>query len=132
LISAVRERGLQDTEFGKHDEEVASWALQITAAAAPGSSGSPILRGDGQVVGVLVGNLRPLEGVHFGIAVAKVQSLLSSAAADTQPLTSVSGARSIRTNLLISGAFFAGLALVWVLSSHLHRRFQTRLRPVKH
>lgn len=132
LISAVRERGLQDTEFGKDDEEVASWALQITAAAAPGSSGSPILRGNGEVVGVLVGNLRPLEGVHFGIAVAKVQSLLSSAAADTQSLTSASGARSVQTNLLISAAFFAGLGLVWVLSSHVLRRLQARAGVVKH
>ena len=131
LVSAVRERGLQDTPFGKYDEDVASWALQITAAAAPGSSGSPILRGNGEVVGVLVGNLRPLEGVHFGIAVAKVQSLLS-AAVHAEPLNSATGARSVRTNLLISALFFAGLGLVWVVGGYVQRRFRARPRLGQH
>jgi hypothetical protein len=99
-----------------------SWTLQFTAAAAPGSSGSPILRADGSVVGVLVGHLEQLDGAHFGIGVERLRPLLHSAPASVQPLNAATGVRSVRTNLMISGAVFLGAALIWVTASKMFNR----------
>lgn len=129
IVSAVRERGIERKPYR---DAMASWSLQVTAAAAPGSSGSPILRDNGDVVGVVVGYLGGLEGVHFGIAVSEVQRLVASAPAQPQQLASATGVRSVQTNLLISAAFFAGVVLLWVVGSHVHRLVQARSLQAKH
>jgi S1-C subfamily serine protease len=128
VVSAVRENGIEKTA---HRDAQASWGLQFTAAAAPGSSGSPILRVDGEVVGVLVGHIGGMDGAHFGILVSRVQRLLGSAPEVVKPLAAATGARSTKTNLIISGVFFTGLALVWLAASHLHRFIQKRRAPVQ-
>lgn len=124
IISAVRERGVEKTS---HREGQASWGLQITAAASHGSSGSPVLRtSSAEVVGVLVGGLSGLEGQKFAIPVSHLHSLLAKAPAQPLELNSATGARSVQTNLMISGAFLAGVALLWVAGTHLHQRRQAR------
>jgi S1-C subfamily serine protease len=124
IVSAVREQGVYSKQFA--DEELKSWALQITAAAAPGSSGSPILRGNGEVVGVLAGHLDGLSGAHFGIAVEKLRRLAASAPARPRPLQAATGVRSLRNNLLISGGLFAFVAAVWVTVAQLQNRRSRR------
>jgi S1-C subfamily serine protease len=116
IVSAVREHGIESKDFG---DGVASWSLQITAAAAPGSSGGPILRANGEVIGVLVGALGGMEGVHFGIAVEKLRLVAASAPSQLRPLNAASGVRSVRTNLLFSAAGLGALAVVWVAASKL-------------
>jgi S1-C subfamily serine protease len=131
VVSAVREKGLQGSKHFAEVKELANWGLQFTAAAAPGSSGSPILRGNGEVVGVVVGQLNDFQQAHFGIVVAKVQTILGSAPKEPRELTSATGARSVKTNLLISGAFFAGLLAMGLLGSQV-QRWRGRPKPLKH
>jgi S1-C subfamily serine protease len=130
VVSAVRDQGLQGKEFDDSPELV-NWGLQFTAAAAPGSSGSPILRGNGEVVGVLVGHLAAFQGAHFGILVAKVRIVLGSAPKEPRELGSATGARTVQKNLLISGAFFFGLAAIWLIGAQVQRR-RSRPKPLKH
>lgn len=118
IVSALQRSGLDDARFR---EALPGWALRITAPSEPGSSGSPILRGNGEVVGVLVGHTDAFKGIFFGIPVAKLQELLGKASAEPQELTSVTGGRSVQKNLAISGAFFVGLALLWMVGSRLQR-----------
>jgi S1-C subfamily serine protease len=131
VVSAVREQGLQGSKQFADVKELASWGLQFTAAAAPGSSGSPILRGNGEVVGVVVGQLNEFQQAHFGIVVAKVQTILGSAPKEPRELSAATGARSVKTNLFISGAFFSGLAAIWLVGSMV-LRWRGRPKPLKH
>ena len=131
VVSAVREQGLQGSKQFADVKELASWGLQFTAAAAPGSSGSPILRGKGEVVGVVVGQLNEFQQAHFGIVVAKVQTILGSAPKEPRELSAATGARSVKTNLFISGAFFSGLAAIWLVGSMV-LRWRGRPKPLKH
>lgn len=126
IVAAVREQGVHSGRFT--DEDLRSWGLQITAAAAPGSSGSPILRTDGEVVGVMVGSLTRMEGAHFGIPVALLRRLSAASSKQLRPLNDATGVRSRRTNLYISGGLFAFVAVVWVLVAKLQRRPPARDR----
>jgi len=123
IVSALQLQGIREELAG---EDLPGWALRITATSEPGSSGSPILRGSGEVVGVLVGDLSAFKGIRFGIPVSKLQALQAKAQAPPQELTHVTGGRSVRKNLLISGAFLLGLALFWVAGSALHGRLRAR------
>ncbi len=126
IISAVREQGIDRPEY---HEDMKSWTLQFTAAAAHGSSGSPILRTNGEVVGVAVGII---DGLEFGIAVDELRRLAASAPAKPQTFGEVLGARSVTRNLLISGAFFASLAVLWVGVSRISKLRQRARRGSRH
>jgi S1-C subfamily serine protease len=121
IVSSLQREGLKDERLS---EELPGWALRITAPSEPGSSGSPILRNNGEVVGVLVGDTSMFRGIFFGIPVAKLRGLLGKASPEPQELTSVTGGRSVSKNLAISAAFFVGLVLLWVVGSRLQRRGQ--------
>jgi S1-C subfamily serine protease len=121
IVGALRQDGFQQ-RGGSRREERLSWTMQISAAVSPGSSGSPILRGNGEVVGVVVGTVLGLDGMHFGIEVAELKGLLAQAPAAPRPLASATGARSKRTNLILSGVLFGAVALVWLLVARLTRR----------
>lgn len=125
IVSAVRDRGLDRPGEPEH-EQVASWSLQITAAISPGSSGSPILRDNGQVVGVAVGTMLGLDGMHFGIAVEKLRRIAAAAPPRPRPLATATGVRSVGTNLMISGGVLAGVVAVWVAVSKIHARSRAK------
>ncbi len=87
--------------------------LQITAAISPGSSGSPVMKLDGEVIGVAVSQVLNGQNLNFAVPVAAVHALMERAGPETAPtpLGSVSGSSrsSYLRNLLISAFFFAAL-----------------------
>jgi S1-C subfamily serine protease len=121
IVGALRQDGFQQRGRAPSEDRM-SWTMQISAAVSPGSSGSPILRGSGEVVGVVVGTVLGLDGMHFGIEVSELKSLLSQAPAAPRALASATGARSKRTNLILSGVLFGAVALLWVLVARLTKR----------
>jgi S1-C subfamily serine protease len=124
IVSAVREHG---TKTAAHKDGVESWGLQITATIASGSSGSPIMNAEGEVVGLAVGQMWGTS-IHFGVPVARLSALVPKASGALLPLKTSTRPRSVRTNLLISAGVFGGLALAgWLLSlRHRHREVQPR------
>lgn len=110
IVSAIR----QTSELDHHDQD-ASPLLQITAAISPGSSGSPVMKLNGEVVGVVVSQYRFGQSLNFAVPVVALHELLARIEPDAPalPLSSVAGtSRShyIR-NLLISAVFFGLLLL---------------------
>ncbi len=87
--------------------------LQITAAISPGSSGSPVMKLDGEVIGVVVSQFGVGQNLNFAVPVDAVHDLMARARSETglTPLGSISGTSraSFLRNLAISAFFFAVL-----------------------
>jgi S1-C subfamily serine protease len=122
IVSAVREHG---TAKPGNRPGMENWGLQITAAVASGSSGSPILNREAEVVGLAVGLVRG-EAMYFGVPVAKLKKLIELGTGELRPLPEARKGMSLRTNLLISGAFLGALAFIWWLVSFASRRSERR------
>ena len=121
IVSAVRESGVPAEGM---DDAKPSWQLQITAAISSGSSGSPILNENAEVVGVAVGVHRGGQALNFGIPVAHARRVLERAGPPV-PLSGVRQGRSVQTNLLISALGIGGAVLIgWLVSWALRRRPQ--------
>ena len=88
-------------------------ALQITAAISPGSSGSPVMNLDGEVVGVAVSQMLGGQNLNFAVPSQAVRELLGTvdASRPPQPLKSAAtaGTGVYLRNLVISLLFFAAL-----------------------
>ena len=126
IVSAVHPHG---TVTKRDDDGMESWGLQITATVTGGSSGSPILNANSEVVGVVVG--KSADGaLHFGVPVAWLLPLLAAPNADVvplKPIAQVQGGPGVRTNLLISAGVFGAIALAWWVASWRSRRRAARV-----
>ena len=105
LVAAIRD----PSEVERH-KSGRSPLLQITAAISPGSSGSPVMKHDGEVIGVIVSQFRVGQNLNFAAPVAAVHALLEQAASGTalKPLGSISttSRNYYLRNVLVSAFFF--------------------------
>ncbi len=114
IVSAIRPEGLP--AFATNGEETPP-IFQISAPISPGSSGSPVMNLQGDVVGVAVSQLRFGQNLNFAVPSEPLRKLIrQSEDASVQiiygQLTSVS-TRAYARNLGISFAFFG--ILYWML-----------------
>lgn len=74
IVAAIRTGHLGTSDL----DTDATW-IQSTAAISPGSSGGPLLNGDGQVVGVIASSRVGGQSLNFAIAAKHVADLLKEA-----------------------------------------------------
>jgi len=134
VVAAVREDGLQQEGKG---QKLGAWAMQITAATSPGSSGSPVLSRRGEVVAVVVGHVPSTEGMSFGIRAEEAKALIDRipAGATPAPFAAMPSTRAeIVKNLAISAGVFAAVAVAWLVWTRRRapRVRKAPLRPVDH
>lgn len=123
VVSALRGEGL---DGGAEAERSArSWAIQITAAISPGSSGSPIMNRDGEVVAVAVGIVGQGTGLGFGVPIEEVKAMLAELG-DDAAAKPFAGGSSLTRNLIISAAFFGALVLTFFVAGPIQRRLRRR------
>jgi S1-C subfamily serine protease len=119
IVSALREKGVAEdrADFGR------SWGIQVTAAISPGSSGSPIMNRNGEVIAVAVGQVRGAQNLNFGVPVESAKALLAplDPNAPAAPFESQGRAESLR-NLAISAAVVGVPAFMYLAWSAWSRR----------
>ncbi len=115
VVAAIREQGAFDSDDERAAEGLDGWGLQITAALSPGSSGSPIMNRQGEVVGVAVGQMPRGQSLNFGVPVGVVKDLLDRLPRDARPKRFGDGDSDVVRNLAISAAAFAGLGLAFAV-----------------
>jgi S1-C subfamily serine protease len=124
IVSAIRAEG---TIREGHDDGERSWMLQISAPISSGSSGSPILNHEGQVIGVAVGTYEG-QALNFGVPAAALVAIQKrGATAQTFALSLVRSGRSVRDNLLISAGVLGAVGVI-VLGLAARDRRRRRLR----
>ena len=102
LLSAIRQP--DDPAFESQSTKPEGPVLQITAAVAPGSSGSPVFNLEGDVIGVVVSQYLLSQGLNFAIPIEPVHDLLNG-------IDPNSPARSFRQAPLLGGGYLANLGL---------------------
>ncbi|MBN2196633.1 MAG: trypsin-like peptidase domain-containing protein [Polyangiaceae bacterium] len=122
VVSALRGEAAPNGPGAAADHPRA-WALQITAAISPGSSGSPVVtvRG-GSVVGIAVGQRTDGEGLNFAVPADHARALVVAAAVEPEALPGAATRGSVLLNLLISAVFFAMIGLAAWLVPRYRRR----------
>lgn len=100
--------------------------VQTNASISPGSSGSPLIGRNGQVIGVVTMQFAIGQNLNFAVPVEKVRTLIDSVAADAQPRpfdgTAYGRTGSRWTNLIISLCVFAAIAFGFFLASRSRSR----------
>jgi S1-C subfamily serine protease len=130
VVSALRDRGLLD-EQERRDERLAAWGIQITAAVSPGSSGSPIMNREGEVVGVAVGKVGG-EALNFGVPVEVPKALLARLGPGAAPQAFAGGSsRGPFVNLGISALVFGAPYLVYIALKKRAQRRDARQRAAR-
>jgi S1-C subfamily serine protease len=122
IVSAIRKDGLPVEPAESGEYPTGSWGIQISAPISPGSSGSPILTRDGEVVAVAVGSFQLAENLNFGIPIQLLQALLDRAKGMPPQPFAATESHSVLRNLGISAAFFAALAAAFFIGGRLSRR----------
>ncbi len=117
IVSALRHKGVGGGLAGTH-----SWGIQITAPISPGSSGSPIMTLDGNVVAVAVGIVSGSGNLNFGVPIEVVKGMLAQREQLVLRPFEADGPGQIWRNLLISAAFFGAIALAFVVPGWVKRR----------
>ena len=132
IVSAVRQEGTSIATEGS--EAHTHWGLQISAAISSGSSRSPVMNNDGEVVGVAVGVHTGGQALNFAVPVERLREMLASLSnsAQTQPTSLLVALRDAREqqgergplfNLVLSLAFAAFVLLSWLtVSRYLRNR----------
>jgi len=124
IVSAIRPEGAH-----VRDEHFPNWTLQLTAAVSPGSSGSPVVNEQGEVVAVAVGHAGG-EALNFGVPVASLKKVMAKSKPVAMPLQALHGGRSPLVNVLISlGAIGGAAAAVWGASFIRGRKQRKRRAP---
>lgn len=127
IVSAIREKGLTLPEdlptprrphVGRLEPTTEGWGIQITAAISAGSSGSPVMTRQGEVIAVAVGTRLDGQSVNFGVPIQVAKDLLGGLDTKVAPrplsvLEDKASPSEVLTNLGISAAAFAGVALVF-------------------
>jgi putative serine protease PepD len=116
IISAMRDGG-PESDMPSHDKhDPSSWAIQITAGMAPGSSGSPIMNKGGEVIAVAVGQYRNSQNLNFGVPIEVAKTLLAGIPPNAKPVPFASPPKSpLLRNLGISFAVFVVLVVGYVI-----------------
>jgi len=115
IVSAYRENGIDEAP-----DFIQGPLLQITAPISEGSSGSPVMNLNGEVVGVAVAFYEGGQSLNFAVPASSVRKLL--ARVDPKRLeqkfgskTGFAGSSETLRNLAISGLIFAGIFVAFRL-----------------
>lgn len=124
IVSAIRAQGLPPGVDDKPDEKVRSWGIQISAAISPGSSGSPIMKKDGEVVAVAVGTLvGQAQNLNFGVPIEIAKGMLEKLGPNaTVRAFDVAAKSELSKNLLISGGVIGAMIVAFLIWGRLEAR----------
>jgi S1-C subfamily serine protease len=130
IVSAIRSGGV---EAGSEERLPGSgaWVLQITAPTSPGSSGSPVMTLDGEVIGVAVGMHRGGQALNFAVPGDAAKALVESvpATAMPKPFAEYKSSR-VGRNLVVSGlVVFAMVAATWIAARLMRGRAEKAPPP---
>ncbi|MEL6546569.1 MAG: S1C family serine protease [Myxococcota bacterium] len=105
IVSAFRDEGVEEGYEGA----MTGPRLQITAAIAPGSSGSPVVSSRGEVIGVAVSGFTNTQSLNFAVPVDRLKALIKTVdpAATPKPFSN-----ALFGNLSISAVVLLALALL--------------------
>ncbi len=115
-VSAIREEGPDAEDLDVGDVDTRAWRVQVTAPISPGSSGSPVVNSEGEVIGIAVGVMGG-EALNFAVPVQLLKDLLAGELKPRALAAAASGRSPLWRNLGISVAFFVVLGIVWRLRS---------------
>jgi len=114
VVSAYRADGI-DTAPREHDDTP---RIQISAPISPGSSGSPVMDSEGNVIGVAVSGFRHAQNLNFAVPIDAVRLILRGAKPES-PLRALAAKpprNTLLRNLSVSAALFGALFFIAVRS----------------
>jgi S1-C subfamily serine protease len=131
IVSAIRDEGAGSPDLSKERREYRAWAIQITAPISPGSSGSPVMTENGEVVAVAVGQISSGQALNFCVPIERVVELLKRLDPAARPQPFPKASRSPTTNLAISAVVFGLLGVGLWLGSRQAPTRKARLPGVR-
>lgn len=111
-ISAIRDEG-PDNEELERDMDTRAWRIQLTAPISQGSSGSPVVDPDGQVIAIAVGIVLGGDSLNFAVPVQLLKDLLAGELRPTPLASAAPGHSPLLRNLVISAVFFGVVGVLW-------------------